>query len=83
MQITFNIPDDKVQKVIDAMKGLYPIPQVLIDPNNPMGGTEPQFTDTQWAKEKTRRWIRDQVARWEQKIAQDAIEFSPEDNIIS
>lgn len=76
MEITFRISDEKVQRVVDAMKGLYPIP---ID----FETMEPLFTDNQWAREKIRRWIRDQVARYEQMAAQDKIEYSPEDEIIS
>lgn len=73
--ITFTIPDAKLQRVVDAMKGLYPIPT---DANQ-----DPLFTDNQWAKEAVRRWIRDTVARYEQKTAMDAISFSPDDGIVS
>lgn len=78
--ITFTIPDNKIQRVVTAMKGLYPIPQIP-DPENE-GQTIPEFTDGQWAKESVRRWIRDQVARYEQRTAKDAISFKPEDDLL-
>jgi len=80
--ITFTIPDAKLQRVMDAMKGLYPIPQV----NN---GTEAnpdwqnEFSDNAWAKESVRRFIRGTVARYEQKVAKDAIAYDPDDGIAS
>lgn len=80
--ITFTIPNEKLLRITDALAGLYPIPQV----NN---GTEeepdmqPEFTNNQWAKESVRRWIVRQTARWEQKVAKEAIVFSPEDDIIT
>lgn len=79
-EITFLIPENKIQRVINAIKGLYPIP--VYPPEHPQAG-QPMFTDNQWAKETVRRWIRDQVARWEQKLGKDAIAFSPDDGIIS
>lgn len=88
MQITFTIPDNKIQRIIDAMKGLYPISQIS-DPKwvDPKDGSQapmvPEFTDGQWAKESVRRWIRNQVARYEQKVVKDAIAFSPEDDIVT
>ena len=79
--ISFTIPEAKVQRVVDALKGLYSIPQID-DPENE-GETIPEFTDNQWAKESVRRWIRDTVARYEQKTAKDAIAYSPEDDLLS
>ena len=75
--VTFTIPEAKKQRIVDAMKGLYTIPLDSQDPPQPL------FTDNAWAKESVRRWIRDQVARWEQREAKDAIQFSPEDDIVS
>ena len=80
--IVFTIPNDKLDKIKDALKGLYPIPRI----NN---GTEeepdmqPEFTDGQWAKECVRRWIVRQTARFEQREAVDAIAYSEEDNLIT
>ena len=80
--ITFTIDNGKIERIKDALKGLYPIPQV----NN---GTEEEpvweneFTDNDWAKECTRRWIVKQVARCEQKIAHDACTYLEEDDLVS
>ena len=80
--ISFDIAADKLTKITTAMKGLYPIPQV----NN---GTEEEpvmeneFTDGEWAKECIRTWVKNQVARYEQKTAIDAIKFSPDDELLS
>jgi len=86
MQITFNIPTAKVSRVVDAMKGLSPIPTI---PDPDFDGDEadapqiPEFTDGAWAKECMRRWIRNQVARFEQSEAKKAIKFTPDDDIAS
>ena len=78
--INFTIPDGKIAKVVDAMKGLYQIP-TIDDPQNP-GQNIPQFTDNAWAKEVVRKFIVQQVARWEQVKAQRAIQFTPDDTIV-
>jgi hypothetical protein len=62
--ISFNIPDDKLPRIVAAMRGLYPVP---LDAE----GT-PLFTDNQWAKEAIRRLVVRDVRRWEQKVASDA-----------
>ena len=79
--ITFTIPEDKLPRIVAALKGLYPIPTIE-DPENE-GETIPEFTDNEWAKESVRRWIRNQVARYEQNVAKGAISFTPEDDIVS
>jgi len=73
-QIIFTIPDGKMQKVIDTMKWLFPIPRT--------DGVR-DFTDNQWAKEAVCRWIRDQGARWAKKSAIDAINIVVDDSIIT
>jgi len=84
---TFTISDEKVQRVIAAMKGLHPIPRIP-DPDwvNPGDGSErpkvDEYTGPQWAKERVRRWIRDEVARYEKKLLVDAIAYSPEDDLV-
>lgn len=74
-QITFTIPDGKLPRVVDAMKGLYPIP---LD-----GEGQPMFADGPWAKEVLRRWIVSQVQRWEIRKAMDAARqgVAPDDTI--
>ena len=80
-QINFTIPDAKLQRIVDAMKGLYPIPWIP-DPQDPE--TEiPEFTDNQWAKEALRRLVVRSVSRWETKVAKDAAAVSLDDGIIT
>ena len=74
-QITFNIPADKIQRIVDAMKGLHDIPT---DANG-----DPLFTDNEWAKECVRRFIKRTVARYEQKVARDAVAYDEDDDIAS
>jgi len=80
--ITFTIPDDKIQRVVNAMKGLYPIPMInngtVENPN-----LVPEFTDSQWAKERVRRFIRDTVARYEQRVAIESVKYTPDNDIAS
>ena len=73
--ITFTIPNEKVPIIVDAMKGLYPIP---VDENG-----DPEFTDNAWAKECIRRFIKRTVARYTQKSAIDAISYQEDDDIAS
>lgn len=65
MQIIFNIPDEKVQRVIDAVKGIFPVPVNLAG--------EPLFSDAAWAKERFRRMMIQTVHAYETKIAVDQI----------
>ena len=74
VQIIFNIEDDKINRIKNAMAGLFPIP---------LSGGIPMYTKSQWAKEAVRRWVRDSVARWEQQTQIDNIEYLPEDDIIT
>jgi len=71
--ITFTIPNEKIQRIINAMKGIYPIPET--------DGT-PDFTDNQWTKEALRRWVVHTVRRYETKVAQENIEVNADDEII-
>lgn len=80
-QITFTIDNEKIERVKDALAGLYPIPNIP-DPANPFQGI-PQFTKTQWAKECIRQWIVRQVARWEQSQAQKKIAYNEENDLVS
>lgn len=51
--INFIIPDQKLQRIIDAMKFFNPIPE----------GEEGNWTDAQWTKKVVRRWIISQTNR--------------------
>jgi len=82
MTISFTIADGKVVRIIDAMKGLYPIPQINTGTEEePV--MENEFADGAWAKECIRRWVLSTVARHEQKVAREAIGYSPEDDLLS
>lgn len=74
MQIIFTIPDEKLQRVIDAIKGLWPVP---IDPET----KEPLFSDGAWAKERIRRTIRDMVYAYESRIAMEQVVC--DDNLVT
>ena len=80
-KITFDIDDTKLPRIVDTMKGLYPIPQID-DPQNP-GQMIPQFTDNQWPREVIRKFVIQQVARYEQLKAQKAIKYNLDDTIVS
>jgi hypothetical protein len=92
--ITFNIPTDNLSRVVNAIKGLYPIPKIA-DPNwieleqdNPEYTEQPminEFTDNAWAKERVRRFMKDTVKRFEQRTAIDSAKdsVSVEDDLIS
>lgn len=66
MQITFIISEDQKQRVIDAVKGIWPVPL------SPTG--EPLFSDGAWAKERVRRMIINIVHTHETKIATDQVD---------
>lgn len=80
-QIIFNIDNGKIQRIKDALAGLYPIPEIE-DPENP-GEFIPEFTKSQWAKECVRRWMIRQVARFEQKKNRDAVVYNEEDDLVT
>ena len=75
--ITFQVADAAIPRIVNAIKGLYPIP------TDEEGA--PLFNDNQWAKEKTKRWWKEQVLRWEQRrdmnTARDAVVELPDDDI--
>ncbi len=77
--ITFTIPGAKVQRVIDAMKRIYPITTTTDEEGN----TTNDFTDNQWAKEAVRRLIIRTVGRYERKKAKEEANVPEDDEIIS
>ena len=73
-EIIFNVPADKLPRIVAAVVGLYPVPQIpdpeWVDPGD--GSEAPmvnEFTDGQWAKEAVRRLVIRNVRRWEHKVA--------------
>ncbi len=71
--ITFTIPDAKLTRVTNAIKGLHPIP-------TDEDGVA-LFTPNQWAKEYHRRLIVREVLAWEKQSAAGGV--SPDDSIVS
>lgn len=63
MQIVFYVADENVQRIVDAINGLYPMPSESAG----------EFTSAQWAKERIRRFIVDTVLRYEQSVALQTI----------
>jgi len=80
MEIKFTISDTKIQKIINTMKWLFPIPQIPVDPLKPELGVKNEFTDSQWAKEAIRRWITEQVYLKELSDARNAVNILPKDD---
>ncbi|MGR3310670.1 MAG: hypothetical protein ACUZ77_07830 [Candidatus Brocadiales bacterium] len=80
--ITFTIPDAKLQRVVDAIKGRYSIPQVLVDPDNPGLGYEDEFTPQQWAKEWIRQRIITEVVEWEQAEARKTVSVARDNDLV-
>lgn len=66
MQVIFNIPNDKVQRVVQAIIYFHPIPQIWNADTQEM---ENQFTPSEWAKEYLRRFVIDMVFQYERQIA--------------
>ena len=61
MELKFIIPNEKVQRIVNAMKEIFPIPETEV------------WTDNEWAKECIRKWIINQVARYERTQAEKTI----------
>jgi len=76
--ISFTVPADKIQDIINAMKGLYPIPTSIVD-----GGPVNDFTDSAWAKESIRRLVVRDVRRYKQREAIDNLNIVADDGIIA
>jgi hypothetical protein len=88
MNITVTIPQDKAQRIIEAMKGLYPIPKVpdpaWVDPGD--GSEAPlvnQHTDVQWARVVVVQWIKAQEARYRQAKVRSAVTLDIDDSIVA
>jgi len=81
MEITFNIPKEKTQRVVEALNGLFPQRD-----NNPDPTAEPteKVPPAQWAREVVRRIIISHVHRWEQKQAAEtaAKAIAPDETLL-
>jgi hypothetical protein len=69
--LTLDIPDDKVDEVLDAFEGMAPIPKVRSDPNDPASALVPQYTRAQWPRVCLVNHVISMVRRWriQQRIA--------------
>jgi len=75
-QITLTIPDNKLQKVLDAFEEKYPIP---IDEND-----APLYTQSAWAKEQIRQFIIKTVLKREQRIARASfVDAVADDDVVT
>lgn len=73
-KITITIPDNKVERILNAIKGLKPIPKRK-DPENE-GEFINKFSDAIWAKMSVIAYLQAQVLRYERKVAQNSIDIS-------
>lgn len=65
MDITFTVSESQKSRVIDAVKGIWPVP---------LSSTgEPLYSDGAWAKERIRRMIINAVHTYETKRATDQV----------
>lgn len=71
MKIIFNVPDEKVSTIVEAINGLYPNP----DSHN--------ITPGKWAKEKIRRWVIETVQRYKHRQTINAIVIPQDDTLIT
>jgi len=81
-ELILNIPNEQVDRVKNAIIGLYPIPTTI---NEETGESIPEFNENVWIKEKVRRWIIQQVRRWEEleAIKNAKKEISEDNELIS
>ena len=71
MQITFNVPDNKVERIADAFAGTYPI---ALDSEH-----QPAFTKPLWVKECIKGFVIQTVMRFERDRAMNAIQIDTAD----
>ena len=82
-KITLTIPEENLERVINAIKGLNPIPQVNTSPEGEPVVMENEFTDNQWAKEVLKNWAISQVHKYENNIAKQQAKVSWDDTLIN
>ena len=74
-QITFDIDNTKIPRILAAFKGLYPIP---VDEAG-----DPQFTPAAWGRECLRRFMIRSVSRYETMVAKQAASAPEENDLVS
>ena len=84
VEVTINIPADKIDRVITAFKGLYSIPSIQ-DPDwveseeEPTPNQVPEYTDNEWPKARTIQFIKDTVRRYEESKAKSEVSIDASD----
>jgi len=70
--LTFRTKDLEADKRIrNAFKGLFPIPEVPVDDEDPSKGTKPQYTDDEWVRLKIIEYVKTTVRRFEEIKARE------------
>jgi hypothetical protein len=67
-KLEITIPDDKINRVLDSITALHPIP-LKDDPDN-VGEQIPEFTKAVWVKKIVIHFLKSQIARADLKAAQ-------------
>ena len=78
MIISLNIPDEKVQGLIDALNGRHPVPMIP-------GSEIPEYSRTVWAKKVVIHFLRDELYLWEERnaIREARGNITKDENIVS
>lgn len=79
--ITFNIPNNKAQDILDAFD--YENSPVINTgtPEEPI--FEKEYTQNQWVKRCIRRWVISKVAKYKHTKAVREIPYSEDDNLLT
>lgn len=86
--INFTIPEAQIIRAEEATKWACPITQIA-DPQwiNPQDGSKAplvnEFTDNEWIQEALKKWIIDQVYRFEQQEAVEAIDITKDKTLVN
>ncbi len=87
--ITLTIDNDKVSRYKAWLEWYLPQPKI-VDPDWVLDEKKPtppvmiyEFTENEWLKEGLRRYIRDQIKRYETKVAKDAANVAADDAMIT
>jgi len=76
-QNTFNLTEEQLVKVNEALQGLYPIPTKSVDITTSAGDVEstvePLYAEDLHPEVCVKKWIEQQVIRWESKKLKEAM----------
>ena len=73
MQLTYEIPDNKVAEYVADYCYIFKNTETIPDPENE-GQTLPKYTDAQWVREHIMRWVRSQIVRGKNAQYRDDVE---------